>query len=225
MIYPTYDNELKQLAAGHKFLAGCDEAGIGPLAGPVVAAAVVLDPHAVSGRRTKSKWWHRLRDSKTVSPKERESLAEFIREYSLSFAVGIVGVGDIDRLNIYYAAMEAMRRAVSKLHVQPTLIFVDGNHAIKNLDSAEQVPVIGGDQKILSIAAASILAKVRRDQLMMALHEKYPAYGFDRNKGYPTKFHREAIQLHGVSPVHRRSFGRVKEYLDSKFVSQPNLLS
>jgi ribonuclease HII len=213
MIFPSFRFETQARAAGAEFVAGCDEVGVAPLAGPVVAAAVVLDPASISGRRTAGKWWHRVRDSKTVNPKERETLAAYIEEHCLAQSVSVVSHETIDELNIYYASMQAMRNAVTSLGLVPDLVFVDGNHKIQDLPKIRQQPVIGGDAQILSIAAASILANVFRDNLLSKLHEQYSVYGFDLNKGYPTKFHREALVKHGPSPVHRRSFNLVRQSL------------
>jgi len=179
-----------------------DEAGRGPLAGPVMAAAVILDPsRPIEG----------LRDSKKLSAKKREHLAELIQERALAFAVCSANVDEIDRLNILRATLIAMERAINALGRVPERVLVDGNHA-----PATQIPVetiIRGDDKIPEIAAASILAKVTRDREMLLLDRQYPEYGFARHKGYPTREHIEALRLHGVLPVHRKSFRPVAENL------------
>jgi ribonuclease HII len=213
MIFPTFKYEINKLKEGFSLIAGCDEVGIAPLAGPVVAAAVILDQDSINGRRTKSKWWYRVRDSKTTNEKEREVLIEFIKEHCQAFAVGIVSHETIDQINIYHAAQAAMLQAIEGLTVKPEFVFIDGNHKLKNLLDVKQETVIDGDAKILSISAASIIAKVYRDKVMNELHANYPSYNFHLNKGYPTKFHRESLKLHGACPVHRRSFDLVKQSL------------
>lgn len=183
-------------------VCGIDEAGRGPLAGPVVAAAVILDPaRPIPG----------LNDSKKVSEKKRDELAVLIREQALAWAVAEASVEEIDRLNILHATMLAMQRAVASLAVTPERAMVDGNRCPKLAIPAEAV--VKGDGKIASIAAASILAKTVRDAGMLTLHAQYPVYGFDRHMGYPTAAHCAALEAHGASPVHRRSFGPVAKQL------------
>lgn len=183
-------------------VCGIDEAGRGPLAGPVVAAAVILDPaRPIPG----------LNDSKKLSEKKRDALAVLIRERALAWAVAEASVEEIDRLNILHATMLAMQRAVAGLAVRPTSAMVDGNRCPKLDIPAEAV--VKGDGKIASIAAASILAKTVRDAGMLALHVQYPMYSFDRHMGYPTAAHFQALEEHGASPVHRRSFGPVAKQL------------
>ncbi len=184
-------------------VCGIDEAGRGPLAGPVVAAAVILDPaRPIDG----------LNDSKKLSEKKRAALAIEIRAKALAWAVAEASVEEIDQLNILHATMLAMQRAVAGLAVQPISALVDGNRCPKLPMPAEAV--VQGDGKIASIAAASILAKTVRDAGMLALHEQYPQYGFDRHMGYPTAMHCAALIEHGASPVHRRSFGPVARQLN-----------
>ncbi len=183
-------------------VCGIDEAGRGPLAGPVVAAAVILDPaRPIPG----------LNDSKKLSEKKRDALAVLIRERALAWAVAEASVDEIDRLNILHATMLAMQRAVAGLSIKPESALVDGNRCPK-LDMPAEAAV-KGDGKIASIAAASILAKTVRDAGMLILHAKYPHYGFDRHMGYPTAEHCAALETHGASPVHRRSFGPVARQL------------
>lgn len=183
-------------------VCGIDEAGRGPLAGTVVAAAVILDPlRPIPG----------LNDSKKLSEKKRDALAVLIRERAVAWAVASASVEEIDRLNILHATLLAMQRAVASLTVRPTSAMVDGNRCPK-LDIPSEA-VVKGDGKIASIAAASILAKTVRDAEMRVLHAQYPMYGFDRHMGYPTAAHFQALELHGVSPVHRRSFGPVAKQL------------
>ena len=183
-------------------VCGIDEAGRGPLAGPVVAAAVILDPaRPIPG----------LNDSKKLSEKKRLVLAELIRERAIAWAVAEASVEEIDRINILQASLLAMQRAVAGLTVQPTNALVDGNRC-PQLDIPAEA-IIQGDGKIASIAAASILAKTVRDAGMRVLHAQYPQYGFDRHMGYPTAAHFKALEEHGASPVHRRSFGPVAKQL------------
>lgn len=183
-------------------VCGIDEAGRGPLAGPVVAAAVILDPaQPIDG----------LNDSKKLSEKKRAALAIEIRAKALAWAVAEASVEEIDQLNILHATLLAMQRAVAALSVAPTSALVDGNRCPKLAMPAEAV--VQGDGKIASIAAASILAKTVRDAGMLMLHAQYPHYGFDRHMGYPTAAHCAALVEHGASPVHRRSFGPVARQL------------
>ena len=183
-------------------VCGIDEAGRGPLAGPVVAAAVILDPaRPIPG----------LNDSKKLSEKKRLVLAEMIRERAIAWAVAEASVEEIDRINILQASLLAMQRAVAGLVVRPISALVDGNRC-PQLDIPAE-PIIQGDGKIASIAAASILAKTVRDAGMRVLHAQYPQYGFDRHMGYPTAAHFKALEEHGASPVHRRSFGPVAKQL------------
>ncbi len=184
-------------------VCGVDEAGRGPLAGPVVAAAVILDPaRPIAG----------LNDSKKLSARKRDALAIEIREKALAWAVAEASLEEIDRLNILHASMLAMQRAVAALPVAPTAALIDGNRCPQLPMPAEAV--VQGDGKIASIAAASILAKTVRDAGMLLLHAQWPQYGFDRHMGYPTPVHLAALAEHGVSPVHRRSFGPVRKLLD-----------
>ena len=183
-------------------VCGIDEAGRGPLAGPVVAAAVILDPaRPISG----------LNDSKKLSETKRAMLAVTIREHAVAWCVAEASVEEIDRLNILQATLLAMQRAVVGLAVRPVSALVDGNRCPR-LDIPVEA-VVKGDGKIASIAAASILAKTVRDAGMLALHERYPQYGFASHMGYPTAAHCRALEEHGASPVHRRSFGPVARQL------------
>jgi ribonuclease HII len=183
-------------------LAGVDEVGRGPLAGDVVAAAVILNPNKpIDG----------LRDSKKLSEARREELALDIKENALAWAVARASVAEIDELNILHASMLAMHRAVEALSPQPDYVLVDGNRLPKWSYASE--PVVKGDDRVPAIAAASILAKVQRDGELVALEQEYPGYGFAKHKGYPTAVHLEALKKLGVTPVHRRSFGPVKALL------------
>lgn len=193
---------MPELIVPEGLVCGVDEAGRGPLAGPVVAAAVILDPaRPIPG----------LNDSKKLSEKKREALAVLIRERAIAWAVAEASIEEIDRLNILHASMLAMQRAVAALSVRPESALIDGNRCPKLDIPAEAV--VKGDGKIASIAAASILAKTVRDAGMLDLHAQYPMYGFDRHMGYPTAAHFAALEAHGASPVHRRSFGPVARQL------------
>ena len=181
-------------------IAGVDEAGRGPLAGPVVAAAVILDDlKPIKG----------LNDSKKLSPARRERLYDEIRAKALCCAIAEASVEEIDTLNILQATMLAMRRAVEGLRLKPAKVLVDGNRLPVLKIAAEAI--VKGDAKVKAISAASILAKVHRDRLCQALHEQHPLYGFDGHKGYPTPEHLAALRVHGACPQHRRSFGPVRE--------------
>jgi len=192
-----------KLHLGPRGLCGVDEAGRGPLAGPVVAAAVMLNPK----RRIKG-----LRDSKKLTPAVRESLAVEIREYALAWCVAEASVAEIDQINILHATMLAMQRAVAGLSLPPDDVWVDGNRCPNW--SWRSRAVIQGDDKVAAIAAASILAKTARDALMCRLHDDYPAYGFAQHKGYGTAEHLAALKNHGPCLHHRREFAPVKLALD-----------
>ncbi|MEZ5499198.1 MAG: ribonuclease HII [Steroidobacteraceae bacterium] len=195
------------LVPGSELIAGVDEAGRGPLAGPVVAAAVILDPaRPIAG----------LADSKTLSAPARTQLAREIRDRALCFALGSASPAEIDEVNILQATFLAMQRALAGLQPRPAHVLIDGNR----LPSLAALPyrctaaaVIRGDQSVAAISAASILAKTERDSLMQQLHHVYPQFDFARNKGYPTAQHRAALASHGVCEVHRRSFAPVREAL------------
>lgn len=185
-------------------LAGVDEVGRGPLAGPVVTAAVMLDNrHVIAG----------LADSKRLTAKKRQLLDMEIRTHALCYAIGQADVHEIDQLNILQATMLAMQRAVAGLSTRPDKVMIDGNR-IPDL-ACEAEAIVGGDGLVAEISAASILAKVYRDGLMDELHKQYPQYGFDKNKGYPTAMHREALLQYGATPCHRRSFAPVRNVINS----------
>ena len=188
-------------------LAGVDEAGRGPLAGPVVAAAVILDPlRPIAG----------LRDSKQLSPAARLKLELLIREHALAFGLGESDVAEIDRLNILQASLLAMRRALLALPVAPMHIMIDGNKAPQLADVFAECRVetlVGGDDLEPAISAASILAKTHRDRLMTQLEQQYPGYGLGQHQGYPTAGHLAALRRLGPTPVHRRSFAPVRSLL------------
>jgi len=190
------------MTVGQTLICGVDEAGRGPLAGPVVAAAVILDPgQPITG----------LADSKQLSTRARDELASSIRARARAWAVASASVDEIDALNILQATLLAMRRAVTALEVEADLVLVDGVQC-PVLDFPVRA-VVRGDASIAEISAASILAKVTRDAEMLALHRLHPQYGFDQHKGYPTPAHLAALRAHGVSLVHRRSFGPVRAIL------------
>jgi ribonuclease HII len=187
-----------------RLICGVDEAGRGPLAGPVYAAAVILAP----GKRAPAG----IADSKTLSAGRRERLAAVIKRKALAWSVAWASVEEIDRLNILQASLLAMRRAVETLAIAPDEVLLDGMHC-----PALAVParaIVDGDAKIKVIAAASILAKTERDSEMYRLHERFPQYGFDEHKGYPTPEHLEALRRHGVCEIYRRSFAPVRELLE-----------
>jgi ribonuclease HII len=192
---PSLEIEQTLWMQDHERIAGVDEAGRGPLAGPVVAAAVILPKGLVIDG---------VNDSKKLSAKQRERLFHVIHEKALSIGVGIVSHEVIDRINIYQASILAMRKSIEKLSLTPSIVLADGN-SFKH-ESWRYQNIIDGDAKSMTIAAASIIAKVTRDSLMREYHELFPVYGFDRHKGYGTKFHLEALRLHGICPIHRRSF-------------------
>lgn len=185
-------------------IAGLDEVGRGPLAGPVVAAAVILDPNQpIEG----------LADSKKLSEKKRERLAEEIKEKALTYALGRAEAHEIDEMNILQASLTAMVRAYEQLSVQADHILIDGNHCPKALLGKAQT-VIKGDSLVPAISAASIIAKVTRDKEMIALDADFPEYGFASHKGYPTQSHMAAIEAHGVLAFHRRSFAPVRKIIE-----------
>ncbi|MDD5328391.1 MAG: ribonuclease HII [Sulfuricella sp.] len=189
----------------NRTICGVDEAGRGPLAGAVYAAAVVLD---------EARPIHGLADSKTLSEIKRERLAGEIKERALAWAIASVDAEEIDRINILQASLLAMRRAIESLAVMPSEALIDGVHCPKIAIPCRAI--VKGDSSVAAISAASILAKTARDEEMVRLHRIYPQYGFDRHKGYPTVLHLEALERHGVSEIHRRSFAPVKRALAQK---------
>lgn len=187
---------------GEGWVCGVDEAGRGPLAGPVFAAAVILDPsQPIAG----------LRDSKKLSESRRDALAALIRRDALCWSIAHCSAEEIDRLNILQATLLAMRRAIEGLTLQPTLALIDGNRCPVMAIRTEAI--IKGDDKVQEISAASILAKTARDAVLRDMHARYPEYGFDQHKGYPTALHLERLHQHGVSPEHRRSYAPVRQWL------------
>lgn len=192
-----YEYEERAYADGIAAVCGVDEAGRGPLAGDVYAAAVIL-PRGVEIEG--------VNDSKKLSEKKREKLFDVIQEKSLSWCIAAATVEEIDRLNILQATFLAMRRAVSGLDIHPELVLVDGNRNPFQGEAQKAQTIVGGDAKSASIAAASILAKVARDRYMKELASKYPQYAFEKHKGYGTKLHYELLREHGISDVHRKTF-------------------
>ena len=222
MQFPSFKNELDYFKQGYTFVAGCDEVGRGPLAGPVVAAACILNPEGIEEERKEDgstsspqvKWYSRVRDSKTISEKERESILEKILPNCLAYGIGVVGEEEIDKINIHNASLLAMRRAVKNmfskikneaLASRKFVMLIDGRFIIPDLE-IEQKSFIKGDVSVLSISAASIIAKVHRDKIMHDLHKRYPEYSFGNNKGYGTVEHKKAIEKFGICKIHRRSF-------------------
>lgn len=199
---PTDYFEKIYTSRGYQRIAGVDEAGRGPLAGPVVAAAVILPREGIG---------EKLFDSKAISSKKREVLYESIFSKALGIGIGVIGQEEIDYLNIFEATLKAMALAIKDLPISPDFILIDGPHGIKI--PLPQKPIPKGDRLSDSIAAASIVAKVTRDRKMLECHEKYPQYNFAKHKGYGTKEHRMAIEKFGACEIHRKTFRGVKEYL------------
>jgi len=195
--------EIKAVAKGYVNTAGVDEAGRGPLAGPVVAAAVIFPAKInIVG----------LDDSKKISPKKREELYPQIQAEAIAYGVAIVSREVIDEINILQASRLAMKKAVEQLQPVPDLLLIDGNQKIDS--TLDQWAIVKGDSKSLSIAAASVLAKVTRDRIMEDYHKLYPQYEFHRHKGYGTKLHRALIEEHGPCPIHRSTFKGVSEFIN-----------
>ena len=196
----AFDNAWRE--KGFFLLAGVDEAGRGPWAGPVAAAAVILkaDCH-----------WPELNDSKKLSPAVREELFVTIRAQALFYSVQLVSAETVDKINVLQATFLAMRQAIGALGVEPSLILVDGNMKIPEIPARLQEPLVQGDGRSASVAAASILAKVTRDRWMVKAHHQFPQYDFENNKGYGTPSHAAALRKYGPSPVHRKSFAPVRE--------------
>ncbi len=187
---------------GYEKIAGVDEVGRGPLAGPVVAAAVILPKDGISPQ---------LFDSKQISSRKREELYPLILREALGVGIGVIGQEEIDRINIFQATLRAMVSAIENLPFPPDFLLIDGTQGLKF--SVPQKSIPKGDRLSNSIAAASIVAKVTRDRMMLECHQKYPQYNFARHKGYGTKEHRSAIEKFGICELHRKSFRGVKEYL------------
>ena len=194
-------HERRALRAGFKHIVGIDEAGRGPLAGPVVAAAILLK---------ETRFMHRIDDSKKLTPRARSLAYEEIMKKAW-VGIGIIGESIIDKINIYKATVRAMEEAVKNLKVKPDYLLIDGRVCLAN--ACKKAYIIGGDSKSLSIACASIIAKVTRDNIMRRYHKKFPQYGFVHHKGYGTKEHVRRLMEHGPSPIHRFSFNPVKKLL------------
>jgi ribonuclease HII len=210
---PQKDNQsLNKAGMGNTVrIAGVDEAGRGPLSGPVVAAAVILDPtRPITG----------LGDSKALSERRRRELFPLIRANAW-VGIGIAEPAEIDRLNILHATMAAMRRAVARLPVRPTLVLVDGNRLPPGLPCPAEA-IIKGDAKEACIGAASIIAKTVRDDLMEQAARRFPGYGFEGHKGYPSAAHKAALETSGACPIHRRSYAPVRAALESRFSTNAN---
>lgn len=200
-VYDLYQYERPLWEQGVFYIAGIDEAGRGPLAGPVVAAAVILKPHA------QLKW---VDDSKKLSKKQREKALKEIKEHALAIGIGVVSVEEIERINIYRASKEAMLSAIEQLKIKPQYLLIDAMPI--ELDTPS-LSIIKGDQKSISIAAASIVAKTTRDAYMIEVDKIFPQYGFKNHKGYPTKEHIEAIEAYGITPIHRKTYEPIKSML------------
>ena len=196
-----YDYENKLWQQGVTFIAGVDEAGRGPLAGPVVAAAVILKPNA--------KFTY-VNDSKQLTEKQREKALIEIKEQALAIGIGIVSVEEIERINIYRASREAMMSALAQLRIKPQMVLIDAMPI--ELDTPSE-SIIKGDQKSISIAAASIVAKTTRDAYMIEMDKVFPRYGFKQHKGYPTKQHIEALKKYGYTPIHRKTYEPIKSMI------------
>ena len=207
----TWDEEDALWRRGHHLVAGVDEVGRGPLAGPVVAAAIVLPP-SLRPRRAPPSWLHQVRDSKLVPPKLREKLAPLLRESALAVGVGAASHAEIDQVGILPATRMAMRRAIEQIAPPPDFVLIDFV-TLPGSDIPHKA-IIHGDATCFSIAAASIVAKVFRDQLMVRLDSQYPGYGFAAHKGYPTPSHLASLQRLGPSPVHRRCYAPVRRLLE-----------
>lgn len=200
-----YKYEQALWSQGHSYVAGCDEVGRGPLAGPVVASAVILDPtYTIAG----------LDDSKKLTEKKRDLLFDEIMDHALAVSTVFITAKEIDDLNIYQASKKAMMSAIHGLKQRPTYVLSDAM-PLTGLGIPFE-SIIKGDSKSASIAAASIVAKVTRDQYMVRLAKDYPMYGFDKHKGYPTKMHKEALKLHGVTKFHRKTYAPVRDVLFSQ---------
>lgn len=253
MIFPTFELEKKLWLRGCRFVAGLDEVGRGPLAGPVVAAAVCFDSEKIRHceervfeRRSNPEEYSEeysqtpsnkfsgnvtrllrpaqrgtrndliLRDSKKLSPRQRERWYEILtKDKTIKWGLGAVSQKIIDEINILEATKLAMKKALENLGIEPDFLLLDGNFLLEDLNISQKA-VTRGDEKIFSVAAASIIAKVSRDRLMRKYHQKFPVYGFDEHKGYGTKKHFEALRLHGPCPLHRFSFEPVKSLLNKK---------
>lgn len=203
-----YENDLHN--KGYKYIAGCDEAGRGPLYGPVVAACCVLpEDFKLEG----------LTDSKQLTEKRREKYIDYIKENAIAYGIGIVSAEEIDEINIYEASRKAMLMALSEVRKKIDVDYVITDAMPIDID-IESLPIIKGDAKSITIAAASVIAKVTRDRMMIELDSKYPEYGFKKHKGYPTKAHIEAINTYGLIEGYRKTYGPVKEILEKENIHE-----
>lgn len=204
--YDLYEYENNLHSKGYKYIAGCDEAGRGPLYGPVVAACCVLpNDFKLEG----------LTDSKQLTEKRREKYIDYIKENALAYGIGIVSAEEIDEINIYEASRKAMLIALSEVRKKINVDYVITDAMPIDID-IESMPIIKGDAKSITIAAASVIAKVTRDRMMIELDSKYPEYGFKKHKGYPTKAHIEAINKYGLIDGYRKTYGPVKELIEKE---------
>lgn len=203
MIFPTLNEENFYWQQNYQYICGIDEVGRGALAGPVITAAVIFPPHTIID--------FPLRDSKTLSRRQRESIFHLIKAKSLAYSFGLSNSKEIDTLGILEATFKAMRQSLSHLKISPEFIFVDGRQKITKISNRKQKAIVKGDQKSFTIAAASVLAKIFRDHLMYELHPQFENYGFLTNVGYGTAKHLSAIQKYGFTEIHRRSF--LKKYI------------
>ncbi len=208
----SLDHEHHLFQQGYPLVAGIDEAGRGPLAGPVIAAVVILDKNFYKKFHS-IKILQEINDSKKITSKKREEIIQPLWYNCNQIGIGVVHNNTIDRINILQASFLAMKKALSSLKEKPNIILLDGQFPLPNC-SYKQEAIKGGDTSIFSIAAASIVAKVTRDKLMEKFHQKYPNYGFDRHKGYGTKKHIEYLTRYGPCPIHRRSFKPVAKKLE-----------
>ncbi len=197
---PSFDYEIAAYQKGYTAVCGCDEAGRGPLCGPVVAAAVILPTDRII---------EGLNDSKKLSEKRREALYDIILSRAVAYGIAEASPEEIDEINILNASMLAMRRAVEQMSVKADFAIIDGNHS--RGFSIDTLPLVKGDSLSYSVAAASVLAKVTRDRICQELHRAYPMYGIDKHKGYPTKVHMDAVRTYGPCPIYRKTFLRFLE--------------
>lgn len=200
--------ETKLFNLGYEFVGGLDEAGRGPLAGPVVAACVIVDKNTLQ-KITATPELRKINDSKKLTEKKRTELYEIIIK-EFSYGVGLSDNQTVDNINVLQATFLAMKKALSNIKTKPDFLLIDGSLPIPNT-SFKQRPIINGDALVFSIAAASIIAKVTRDNIMMEMHKKYPQYCFDQHKGYGTKLHMDRLKEFGCSPIHRKSFAPVAQ--------------
>jgi ribonuclease HII len=203
--------EKEKFAAGYRLIAGVDEAGRGPLAGPVVAACVIVNPDfTITGSDLEL-----VNDSKKLTAKKREQLFGLIKEKAAAVEISVISHEVIDRINILQASLLAMKKAIAACSLEPDLVLIDGNQPLPDFP-IKQETIVGGDAAVFCIAAASIIAKVSRDFLMLAEDKKYPEYQFAKHKGYGTKLHLSLLEQYGPCPIHRRSFAPVKKLITQK---------